>query len=327
MKVVVTGAAGLVGRALLSQLVRDGHQVIGLVRKPQQQALVQAAGATPQLGDVLEPTSLAAACQQADAVVHCAAKVGSGGRQEAFLRTNLEGTQTVARVAHECGVSRLIQLSTLRVFGLSPPHGSDESAAYVATGDPYGDSKLAAERWLLDDAPSGLQVVILRPGYVYGDGGRDGDEHLIGPLVRALTRKRLRLAGDGSNRFDPLYAPDLAGFVSAALQADLPASFSVNLTPSKPITARYFVEILAELLGLPGPRFVPRRAAELARNSWGSPSSSAAILFDLLLLDRVFDRGLLERSFGPSPTTALPVALRRALQRDPDASGGASDAT
>ncbi len=320
MNVLVTGAAGLIGRTLLGRLRSDGFALTGLVRQAGQQRLVAEAGATPLLGDVLEPDAWASVCDETDAIVHCAAKVGSAGRNKEFLRVNLEGTQAVAQAAHQRGVHHFVQLSSLRVFGLDPPEGIDESAAYVTTGDAYGDSKTAADRWLLEDAPAGLQVTVLRPGYVYGD----GDEHLLGPLIEALEQRRVRLAGDGSNRFDPLYAPDLAGFVSATLRTrtELPARYAVNLTPSQPVTARCFVETLAGLLDLPAPRFVPRRVAELARGAWGSPSSSSAILYDLLLLDRRVDRTRLERCFGPSPTRPLAAALRSALGLDPTADRG-----
>src|SRR5687768_12883937 len=81
MRVFLTGGTGYVGSAVLESLVRSGHQVHALVRNREGAARVQARGATPVLGDLLQPASWRAAAAAADGVIHAAAQPGARARE------------------------------------------------------------------------------------------------------------------------------------------------------------------------------------------------------------------------------------------------------
>lgn len=161
MRVVVTGSAGRVGRAIVVRLARE-HEVVGVDRFP-------ASTAVQHVGDILDRRVLDAAFAGAQAVVHVAAPhaphVGILPDAE-FERVNVQGTAAVVAAAREARISRIVFTSTTALYGRA------SSAAGRATWidedvqpEPvtiYHRTKLEAEALLRDAAGDGLQVRILR---------------------------------------------------------------------------------------------------------------------------------------------------------------------
>ncbi len=175
--VVVTGASGFVGRALLAELAIRGFDPVGIYRsKP--------ATGTPEtktyvVGDIDDRTDWTEALAGADAVVHCAARVHvmndtSADPLAEFRKVNVDATRNLALQAIEAGIKRFVFISSIKVNGET----TDGRSAFTASdspepSDPYGQSKFEAEavlRQLADE--HGLQVTIIRPVLVYGPGVR-----------------------------------------------------------------------------------------------------------------------------------------------------------
>jgi len=179
--ILITGATGKVGSRLAKRLVQQGHAVRALVRDAARATDLSDHGVTLITGDLLQPTTLPAAMQGVDAVVHCAAFFRGATPDEAHAVNNL-GTQYLAQAAREAGVGRFVFTSTGLVYG---PNGGalsreDDACAPI---DAYPQSKLAAEQMLL--AIDGLDVRILRLPFVYGD----GDPHIrdVVPFMRTFS--------------------------------------------------------------------------------------------------------------------------------------------
>ncbi|WBP93735.1 NAD(P)-dependent oxidoreductase [Mycolicibacterium neoaurum] len=166
MKIVVTGATGLVGSRLLQRLHEQGLDCHAVVRRPGSAP----AGVTEVVGDLFDGDTLTRALDRADAVVHLAALFRSTD-EDLIWRTNLDGTRNLIeatrRVAPE---TRLIMASTSHVYGTGGGRPGREDDPVAATAA-YPASKIAAEKLL---SMAGLTWTILRYGFVYGD----GDGHL-----------------------------------------------------------------------------------------------------------------------------------------------------
>ncbi len=168
-RLLITGYSGFVGSNLVKQL-QSSYQLNLLGRKPS------------NCGNVfthnLDSSSLySVALVNVEVVVHCAARVHimddtASDPLNEFRAVNTKGTLNLAKQAAAAGVKRFIFLSSIKVNGEStsgkaPFTASDKSAAE----DPYGISKAEAEQQLLDlSKQTGMEVVIIRPPLVYGEG-------------------------------------------------------------------------------------------------------------------------------------------------------------
>ncbi|MFT3802277.1 MAG: SDR family oxidoreductase [Burkholderiaceae bacterium] len=206
--ILVTGANGFVGRAVVDHLKRQGRAVRGAVRAARQR---DAHGATdtrpsPDLDARADWSALLEAC---DAVVHTAARVHVMHEQAtdalaAFRAVNVDGTLRLARQAADAGVRRFIFISSIKVNGerteAGRPFTADDAPAPV---DAYGRSKAEAEdalRRLATDTD--MEVTIIRPPLVYGPGVKANFRSLIRCLERgiplplgAVTENRRSLLG------------------------------------------------------------------------------------------------------------------------------------
>jgi nucleoside-diphosphate-sugar epimerase len=192
MKILVTGASGFVGMALIRNLCeKDCFQIIAALHKQ-----------TPALpGDVdfVQITSLSLATNwsmalaQVETVVHLAARVHimkdlSMDPLDEFRNINVAGTLNLARQAAEAGVKRFVFLSSVKVNGEFTQRGQPFRENDIpAPQDPYGISKHEAEDGLRRLAKeTGMEVVIIRPPLVYGPGVKANFQNMIRWVRRGI---------------------------------------------------------------------------------------------------------------------------------------------
>jgi UDP-glucose 4-epimerase len=208
LEVLVTGASGFFGGVLKRRLLAEGFAVtnIDLVRDEDGHPAL-----TSIQGDIRDATLLAEifAEHKFEAVFHCAALLAHDVKDDTLLWTsNVDGTRLVAEAALAAGVTKFINISTncLWAEGFGRPVTEADEPAPVEL---YGRSKLQAERELEDLAEKHLelQVVTLRCPTII-DSGRLG---LLAILFEFIEDgKKVWVVGDGSSRYQFIYAQDLA---------------------------------------------------------------------------------------------------------------------
>ena len=232
MRALVTGAGGFVGSHLVPAIIDAGHDVVALVRSEASVALVerrptsvQRARLTTRRGDVTDRSSLPAALDGVDAIVHLAALPRDWDGGASLRLVNTEGTRNLVKAATDAGVRRFVHLGALGV--------ADEPDLH------YASSKAKAMALV---RASGLEWTILSPSLLFGP--RDGFFNILAGLVR-LSPGVTPITGRGDARFQPLAIEDLARIVVRVL-AD-PATTGTEYLLGGPRTWTYR-EIMGEVL-------------------------------------------------------------------------------
>lgn len=242
MRVLVTGAAGFVGYAVAALLVEQGHEVTGLTRSDSS-ALPE--GVHRIRGDLSEPRTLFSAVADADGVCHLAGRTRVRESRDdplGYWHVNVGGTLTVLDALAATSATRLVLASTCGVYGEQATQPIAETSA-LEPSNPYGTSKLAADRAAADLAATGaIGAISLRAFNIAGalPGHPDLDQTRLIPRLLAVQQGRapeLVLNGDGSAVRDFLHVTDMAAAFVLALQACEPGTWrAYNVGSGQPNT-------------------------------------------------------------------------------------------
>lgn len=214
MIVVVTGASGLLGRAVAEEIAARGHEVRTFQRRAS--GLAAQSGVTDTRGSVTDPDAVAAVMSGAEGVVHLAAKVSLAGSVREFERVNVHGTRIVIEAAAAAGVARFVQVSSPSVahFGTALSGLGADPADPVRARGAYAQTKAHGELLALEQDRPGFAVVAVRPHLVWGP----GDTQLVERIVDRARRGRLPLINGGTALIDSTYVENGAAAIAAALE-------------------------------------------------------------------------------------------------------------
>lgn len=216
--VLVTGATGFVGRALIHQLSLYGCHIRVLARS-ELEAETLATNYQAELfrGDILSDSAVRDACYDVTHVFHLAGHGQSGKHNAAEIhKVNVEGTKILARaVAEETEVEHFVHISTSAVHGNIKNGPANETSKFAANSR-YEVSKLEAETWLREFAISNaLPLTVLRPCAIVGP----GDYRLL-KLFKLAKLKLIPLPGTGKNRYQFIHVDDCVRVMLATTESD-----------------------------------------------------------------------------------------------------------
>ena len=217
-KILITGGSGFFGGILKRRLLAEGHTVhnIDLVADPDQHLNL-----TSTQGDIRNQTLLGRLYEENafDAVFHCAAQLAHDTIDSNMLWTsNVDGTRNIAEACRDHRVPQLINISTncLWASNLGREVVEDEPPAPIEL---YGKSKLAAEQILKAYESPTLNIVTIRCPTII-DSGRLGLLAILFEFIQ--DNRKVWVVGDGGNRYQFIYAQDLA--TACLLTLDYPHS-------------------------------------------------------------------------------------------------------
>lgn len=234
-RVLVTGAAGVMGARLVARLRREGHYVRALVLPGDRlRARIEPLGCDIREGDVSDSRTLQGLCAGLDTVYHLAAVIISHDAS-AFERINLQGTSNLVAEAVRSGARHFIYVSSASVT--------------YPRRTPYAESKLAAERVVQAAAPT-LAYTIVRPTLVYEPGG--GQELMM--FLDYLRRfPVVPFVGTGRALKRPVWSEDVVdGLLRLADNAKARGK-TYNFSGAEPISMRDLASLLLEHLDRPRP--------------------------------------------------------------------------
>ncbi|AWB85526.1 NAD-dependent epimerase/dehydratase family protein [Mycetocola zhujimingii] len=267
MRVLVTGASGLLGRAVAAEIRSAGHEVTTFQRRPS-----GVDGVTDVLGSVTETDAVARAVADQDAIVHLAAKVSLAGDPADFDRINVGGTRNLLAAASASGIGKFVFVSSPSVAHAGTSIVGDDALPADpehVRGD-YARTKAEAELIALAADSPELRVVAVRPHLVWGP----GDTQLVARVVERARAGRLPLLDSGAALIDTIYIDNAASGIAAALErVDAVHGNSYVLTNGEP---RPVAELLAGICGAAGvaaprwsvPAGLARGAGSLIERAW-----------------------------------------------------------
>ncbi len=247
--ILVTGATGFIGRRLCFELVARGYRVKALCRDINHPYLVKHSNIEGMKGDILDRESLATAMQGCKQVYHTAAMAKMWCRNpDDFYAVNVQGTRNVLDAARDAGVEKIVYTSTCGVWGPTVKYPMSETDPRIM-GFPinYERTKYLAELEANEYVKKGLNVVIVNPSRVYGEGPVT-DSNTVSKMVKGYIRGTWRIIpGNGENVANYAFLDDVVEGHIAAM--DHGVSGDRYILGGEDISFNDFFSILGKLSG------------------------------------------------------------------------------
>ena len=232
MTVLITGAAGFIGRHLTEFLAAQELAVRATDLHTERLSHVSVRDNVEVVSaDITDAAAMSAALENVDVVYHlAAAHLDVNLPEEHYTRVNVDASRVLVRLAAEAGVKRFLHCSSVGVYGDT---GTDPASELTPCHprNIYGRSKLAGEQAAFEEAERvGLELVVVRPAWVYGPGCER-----TAKLLRTIARGKFLLVGGGRNYRHPIFIDDFLRGIELAAGRGAPGQVYI-LAGERPLT-------------------------------------------------------------------------------------------
>jgi len=236
--ILVTGASGFIGGWLAETLHLSGSVTVRAgIRNWSRAARLARFPIEFVLCDVMDSAQIAAAINGVTCVVHCAK-----GTEE----STIEGTKNMLDAALKFGIKRFVHLSTAEIYG-NPSGEIDETFPFQYTGNPYGDSKIEAEKLCWDYYKKGVPVSVIRPSIVYGPFSETWTVRFAQNL---LSGNWGIFKGYGEGICNLVYISDLVSGIMLAARHESAIGEAFNMNGPEMVTWNQYFQRFNSALGL-----------------------------------------------------------------------------
>ena len=272
MRVLITGAHGFIGAAIIPELLDAGHEVVGMDR---------IGGPRIQVGDITRLEDCVAACAGVDVVIHSvgihlATQVADNPMQ--MVDVNVNGTLNILQAAELAGTRRIVYLSSAKVYG-EPERLPSLETDMPRPREPYALAKLVAEQYCQTfHETSGIEAVVIRPFSVYGP-GQDHNSGYVGMALEALKSDGVvSFPGRADYLRDFVHISDVARLCSLATTAALPGYTVLNSGSGHAQSLDELVAIIASAAGVHLSSRYRHASIETINRTWGDMESAQELL-------------------------------------------------
>ena len=319
--ILVTGATGAVGPAVVRAAVADGYRVRTLSRHPPKPGLLPS-GVDVRIGDICDPAAVTASVTGVRSVFHLAGLLhlvnALPERASEYARINADATGLLVREAARVGVRRFVLFSTIAVYGSQCDAVVTEDTAPRPDTEYARTKRRAEEEVLVQVGPDGAPFgVVLRLAAVYGARVRGNYR----TLVNLLERRRFVPVGSGLNRRTLVFEDDVARAAMLALTHSAAPGRVFNVTDGTTHTVREIIAAICRALGRQPPRvylpLTPVRAAVSLAALVLTLSRDYGRSLEMMLAkyseDIAVDGTRMQRELGYSPTVGLDEGWRETV--------------
>ena len=306
-KVLITGANGFIGNTLMCYYKTQKVPVVGIDLIGNDDDIVQ--------GDIANPETISHLLESCDVVVHTAALVSNSIADSDMWRVNVLATRNLIAAAEKYKVRRFVQLSSIVAYGNAAEGELDEDQPVHADGGSYVLTKLASEHTVLAaQAKSSLELVIIRPGDVYGPGSRPW---IILPL-EAINKRQFMLPAKGEGFFRPIYIDDLVRGIALAVSTQEASGEIFNLSCEGYMSTKEFFSHHYQWKNKRGPMVVSTKLALFAAaaatkiaNLTGGVNEASRATVTQLCTKSWFSIAKAERILGWKPEVSFDEGIER----------------
>ncbi|MGD2061876.1 MAG: NAD(P)-dependent oxidoreductase [Acidimicrobiia bacterium] len=259
MRILFTGATGVLGTEALPMILESVDDVTVVTRTEPEVERLRALGVRPVTIDLFDRDAVMAAARGMDTIVHFATAIppqAAMTKRESWAmndRLRSEATSNLVDAAIHRSAERFIQQSVTFAYADGRDRWLDEDSSIEPVWDVL-DSALTAEAHVDRFRATGGVGVVLRLARLYGPGRASGD------YIESVRNRKMPVLGNGANYVSSLHSHDAGTALVAALTV---RDGTYNVTDDQPVPASDFVGSLAQVLGAPSPRRVPAALGRL----------------------------------------------------------------